>query len=91
MNTSILQTVMKHLLNEVEDGISVNEITIESRLREDLNLNSLQAVNLIIEIEDEYSISISEEELAPLETVGDVVDIIQSKLDKTGESEGDET
>jgi acyl carrier protein len=82
---------MKHLLNEVEDGISVNEITIESRLREDLNLNSLQAVNLIIEIEDEYSISISEEELAPLETVGDVVDIIQSKLGNTGKSEDDET
>jgi len=91
MNRSILQTVIKHLLNEVEDVISADDITIESRLRDDLNLNSLQAVNLIIEIEDEFEISIEEEELAPLMTVGDVVGIIQNKLDEKGENEDDET
>jgi len=80
MNISILQTVVKHLLNEVEDVISADDITIESRLRDDLNLNSLQAVNIIIELEDEFNISISEDELAPLVTVGNVVDIIQNKL-----------
>ena len=80
MNISILQTVVKHLLNEVEDVISADDITIESRLRDDLNLNSLQAVNIIIELEDEFNISISEDEMAPLVTVGNVVDIIQNKL-----------
>ena len=80
MNISILQTVVKHLLNEVEDVISADDITIESRLRDDLNLNSLQAVNIIIELEDEFNISISEDEMGPLVTVGNVVDIIQNKL-----------
>ena len=80
MNISIYQTVVKHLLNEVEDVISADDITIESRLRDDLNLNSLQAVNIIIELEDEFNISISEDEIAPLVTVGNVVDIIQNKL-----------
>jgi len=80
MNISILQTVVKHLLNEVEDVITADDITIESRLRDDLNLNSLQAVNIIIELEDEFNISISEDEMAPLVTVGNVVDIIQNKL-----------
>ena len=79
-NIYILQTVVKHLLNEVEDVISAHDITIESRLRDDLNLNSLQAVNIIIELEDEFNISISEDEIAPLVTVGNVVDIIQNKL-----------
>ena len=80
MNISILQTVVRHLLNEVEDVISADDITIESSLRDDLNLNSLQAVNIIIELEDEFNISISEDEMAPLVTVGNVVDIIQNKL-----------
>jgi acyl carrier protein len=76
----ILHTVVKHLLNEVEDAISTDDITIESRLRDDLNLNSLQAVNIIVELEDEFNISISEDELVPLVTVGDVVGIIRNKL-----------
>jgi len=80
MNISLMQTVVKHLLNEVEDVISADDITIESRLRDDLNLNSLQAVNIIIELEDEFNISISEDEMAPLVTVGNVVDIIQNKM-----------
>ena len=80
MNISIMQTVVKHLLNEVEDVFSADDITIESRLRDDLNLNSLQAVNMIIELEDELNISISEDELAHFETVGDVVSTIQNKL-----------
>jgi acyl carrier protein len=80
MNISILQTVVKHLLNEVEDVISADDITSGSRLRDDLNLNSLQAVNIIIELEDEFNIAISEDEMAPLVTVGNVVDIIQNKL-----------
>lgn len=80
MNISLMQTVVKHLLNEVEDVISADDITIESRLRDDLNLNSLQAVNIIIELEDEFNISISEDEMAPLVTVGNVVDMIQNKL-----------
>lgn len=80
MNISLMQTVVKHLLNEVEDVISADDISIESRLRDDLNLNSLQAVNIIIELEDEFNISISEDEMAPLVTVGNVVDMIQNKL-----------
>ena len=80
MDISIMQTVVKHLLNEVEDVFSADDITIESRLRDDLNLNSLQAVNMIIELEDELNISISEDELAHFETVGDVVSTIQNKL-----------
>ena len=80
MNSSIFQSVVKQLLNEVEDIISADDITLKSRLRDDLNLNSLQAVNIIIELEDEFNISISEDELAPLETVGDMVSVLQNKL-----------
>lgn len=91
MNNSILQTVITHLLKEVEDGISADDIKAEMRLRDDLNLNSLQAVDIIIELEDEFNISVSEDELAPLVTVGDVVDIIQKKLNDRAESRENES
>jgi acyl carrier protein len=85
MNDGIIQAVVKHLVNELEDSVGADQITLESHLRDDLDINSLQAVNLIIEMEEEFDIKISEEEVAALQTVGDVVKVIQEKL---GEKEG---
>lgn len=85
MDDDIMQAVLKHLVNELEETINLNDITAESNLRDDLDLNSLQAVNLIMEMEDEFDISISEEELAPIKTIGDVVTAIQEKLKQKGE------
>lgn len=85
MDDDIMQAVLKHLVNELEETINLNDITAESNLRDDLDLNSLQAVNLIMEMEDEFDISISEEELVPIKTIGDVVTAIQEKLKQKGE------
>lgn len=85
MDDDIMQAVLKHLINELEERTNLDDITAESNLRDDLDLNSLQAVNLIMEMEDEFDISISEEELAPIKTIGDVVTAIQEKLKQKGE------
>lgn len=85
MDDDIMQAVLKHLVNELEETTNLDDITAESNLRDDLDLNSLQAVNLIMEMEDEFDISISEEELVPIKTIGDVVTAIQEKLKQKGE------
>lgn len=85
MDDHVMQAVLKHLVNELEETTNPDQITAESNLRDDLDLNSLQAVNLIMEMEEEFDISISEEELAPIKTIGDVVTAIQKKLKQKGE------
>lgn len=55
------------------------EITEDSRLLADLSLNSLDLVNLVCEVEDEFDIEIPDKKLKTLITVGDVLDFIKSQ------------
>ena len=51
----------------------------ESRLKEDLEIDSLAAVELSLDLETEFDVEISDEELAALVTVEDIVKLIESK------------
>ena len=51
----------------------------EAKLNDDLGIDSLAAVELALELENEFDIRIEDEELAKLETVQDVMDIIEEK------------
>ena len=63
------------------DAINVDEEEIkpEPKLNDDLGIDSLAAVELALELENEFDIRIEDEELAKLETVQDVIDIIEAK------------
>lgn len=63
------------------DAINVDEEEIkpETKLNDDLGIDSLAAVELALELENEFDIRIEDEELAKLETVQDVIDIIEAK------------
>ena len=55
-------------------GIDEKKITPSTRILEDLQADSLDMIEMITEIESEFNISISDEEIATLRTVKDVVD-----------------
>lgn len=55
------------------------EITENSRLLADLKLNSLDLVNLVCEVEDEFDIEIPDKKLKSLITIKDVIDFIESQ------------
>ncbi|MDI6873422.1 acyl carrier protein [Candidatus Solincola sp.] len=62
------------------------EITRESRLQEDLEVDSLDLVDLSMVLEDEYGIDILEGEVGDIVTVGDVVRLVLDRLlQKEGE------
>jgi len=82
MTDNLMAVVVKHFLNELEEHIKPENITLESNLRDDLGLDSLQAVSIIMNIEDEFDISVSEDELTNVQTVGDVVGILRKKLEE---------
>ena len=61
-------------------NVDEEEIKPEAKLNEDLGIDSLAAVELALELENEFDIRIEDEELAKLVTVQDVMDIIEKKF-----------
>jgi acyl carrier protein len=64
-------------------GVDKSEITRETSFINDLNADSLDTVELVMEFEDEFDMSIPDEEAEKIQTVGAAIDyivnIIQSK------------
>lgn len=59
-------------------GVEEGKITAESKIAEDLGADSLDVVDLLMDIEDKFSVSVPDEEIPSLVTVGDVVTYIES-------------
>ena len=69
---------MKKILSEQLD-IDENEITPDSRFKEDLDADSLDLFELLTTLEEQYDIEIPAEDMEGLTTVGNVIDYLQSK------------
>lgn len=58
------------------------DVTMEANLQEEIGLDSLGAVELHMELEEVFEISIGEEDMMKFVTVGDIVTYIEGSLDK---------
>ena len=63
-----------------ELGIDADKVTMEAKLEEDLEIDSLGIVEVVMAFEDEFSIEIDDEELSDVGTVGQAVNLLHSKL-----------
>jgi acyl carrier protein len=70
----VLDLVRSHLSEELE--VDATEIAEGTRFKEDLDADSLDLYELVMELEDRYGISVSEEQAAKIKTVGDAVDFV---------------
>jgi acyl carrier protein len=70
----VLTLVREHLAEELElDAAEIDEAT---RFKQDLDADSLDLYELVMELEDTYGISVSEEQAAKIATVGDAVEFV---------------
>jgi len=60
-------------------GIAKDSITMESEIIKDLGADSLDIVEMLMGLEEEFGIEVSEDEAVALRTVGDIVAVIDSK------------
>ena len=72
-----MDLVRKHLATELE--VDPAKIAEGTRFREDLDADSLDLYELVMELEDEYGIRVSEEEAAEIQTVGDAVEFVVAR------------
>jgi acyl carrier protein len=74
----VLDLVRSHLSEEV--GIDASGIEEGTRFREDLEADSLDLVELVMELEDRYGIRITDEEAERIKTVGQAIDFVLSHV-----------
>ena len=75
---SIFTMVRDHLAAELE--VSPDRISDETRFRDDLDADSLDLYELVMELEDTYGVAMTEDEAAKIETVGAAVDFVFERL-----------
>ncbi len=73
----VMDLVRRHLVNELE--LDAGQIVETARFKEDFDADSLDLYELVMELEDQYGIAVSEQEAGQIATVGDAVDFVMAK------------
>ncbi len=74
LETKIQEIVAEHL------GKNREKISLEKRFKEDLGADSLDAVSIMVAIEDAFHFEMSDAEARSAKTVGDVVSLVKLKM-----------
>ena len=75
-----LKTIVQQYL---PDDVDVAQISMESNFTEDLNINSANLVDVVLDVEDEFDILLENEDMDGMKTVKDALRIIDGKIDST--------
>ncbi len=69
---------LKQMVSEQLD-IDVTNVTLDSDIKKDLGLDSLDIVEILMSVEEEWGIIVDDDETEGIKTVADVVALIQKK------------
>jgi acyl carrier protein len=72
------ERVKKIIVERLE--VDESQVTPEASFKDDLGADSLDVVELVMELEDEFDMEISDEDAEKITTVGDAVAYIESKM-----------
>lgn len=78
MSESNIESKVKEIVVE-ELGVNPDQVTPEAKFIEDLGADSLDTVELVMAFENEFNVEVPDEDAEKLQTVGDVVNYIESR------------
>ena len=75
MSSSVFERVQNVVSEQL--GVDLEKVTLEAEFVQDLNADSLDLVELIMQLEEEFGVEISDEQAESIVTVGDAYEFIQ--------------
>ncbi len=84
MNNLLSETDTKALLDILVEqlGVQENQLTPDARIEEDLGADSLDKVEIIMSVDERFSVSIPDEIAERVSTVGDLFEVLAERLEK---------
>ncbi len=79
MDRTEIESKLTDLLVD-ELGIERDDIRLDAKFEEDLDVDSLGVVELLMALEDNFGVKIPDEEAEQITTVGEAVDLVEAKL-----------
>ncbi len=74
----IFGQIREMLVNQL--GLDETDVTLEASFQDDLDADSLDLVEMIMEMEDKFSVKISDAEAEKIRTVGQAVDFVAARV-----------
>ena len=81
MNTEETYQKLKEIIKiYLPEDVSVNDITAESHFINELNINSANLVDIVLDVEDAFDITLENDDMDQMLTVNDALRIIKDKV-----------
>ena len=78
--SEVMEGVVKILTPWVKNEDALASVSMETNILDDLKVNSARLVDVVIAFEDDFDIEIADDDVDSVNTVGDAVHLISSKL-----------
>ena len=79
-STEVFEKVVKILTPYVKNQEALDSVGMATHILDELKVNSARLVDVVLEFEDAFDIEIADDDVDKVETVGNAVELIQSKL-----------
>ena len=74
----VFEKIKKLLADQLD--VDENEMTMDTNIAKDLGADSLDVVELLMSIEDEFEVEIPDEEIENIRTIGELTEYIQNNM-----------
>lgn len=80
MNQEIFDSVKKIILSEI--NVKAEQVTEDAKLKDDLGADSIDAVQIVMDLEEEFGIEINDDDSKDIVTVKDLVNYVETLINK---------
>ena len=80
MNTAHYEALKNIIKVYLPEGVPIDEVKPSSHLINELNINSANLVDVVLDVEDHFDITIEDDEIEKMDTVENALAIIESKI-----------
>ena len=79
-NVELYQKLREIVAQYLPEDVSVNDIKVNSHFTQELNINSANLVDIVLDVEDAFDIMLENEDMDGMQTVEDALTIITQKI-----------